>query len=205
VKSDSWCDTDDFIAQQLGEAPGSHYSAFLFRRRFVEGIPHRTLFPSSNFASRDDRCFILEVALRNPQIAVCSMPTLCYRQHTKDRLQFQGGLRGVGTNIQQLYIYRQILHLLDQRNDLTPRRRRAASKILWPLARWTTYSNPNEACEVSEWVFNLDPEFRSPEKGLLGVLYRRIGFRKTELLSRLRRNFLALFKAKTKPQSLQLK
>jgi hypothetical protein len=76
VKTDSWCDTDDFIAQQLGEAPGSHYSAFLFRRRFVEGIPHRTLFPSSNFASRDDRCFILEVTLRNPQIAVCSMPTL---------------------------------------------------------------------------------------------------------------------------------
>ena len=111
----------------------------------------------------------------------------------------------MGTNIQHLYIYRQILCLLDQRGDLTPRRRRAASKALWPLAHWTAYSHLNEASEIAEWVFNLDPEFRPPEQGLLGVLYRRIGFRKTELLLRLRRNFLALFRARTKPQSLQLK
>ncbi len=205
VSTDSWCDTDDFIAQQLGESFGSHYSAFLFRKSLIEDIPHRTLFPSSDFASRDDRCFMLEVALRHPRIAVCSAPVLCHRQHTKDRLQFRGALRGVGTNIQQLYIYRQILRLLDQRGELTPRRRRAASKTLWPLAHWTAYSYLNEACEIAEWVFNLDPEFRSPEKGLLGVLYRRIGFRKTELLLRLRRNFLALFRAKAKAQSLQFK
>jgi hypothetical protein len=111
----------------------------------------------------------------------------------------------VGTHIQQLYIYRQILRLLDQRGELTPRRRRAASKVLWPLAHWTGYSHLDEACEIAEWVFSLDPEFRPPEKGLLGMLYRRIGFRKTERLLRLRRNFLALFRAKTKPQSLQLK
>src|ERR1700757_3225752 len=36
VKTDSWCDTDDFIAQQLGESFGSHYSAFLFRKSFIE-------------------------------------------------------------------------------------------------------------------------------------------------------------------------
>jgi glycosyltransferase involved in cell wall biosynthesis len=205
LKTHSWCDTDDFIAQQLGESFGSHYSAFLFRKGFIEDIPHRTLFPSSDFASRDDRCFMLEVALRHPRIAVCSTPTLCHRQHTKDRLQFRGALRGVGTHIQQLYIYRQILRLLDQRGELTPRRRRAASTILWRLAHWTAYSHLNEACEIAEWVFNLDPEFRPPENGLLGVLYRRIGFRKTELLLRLRRNFLALLRAKTKPQRLELK
>ena len=138
---------------------------------------------------------MLEVALRDPRIAVCSMPTLCHRQHTKDRLQFRGAFRGVGTNIQHLYIYRQILRLLAQRDGLTPRRRRAASKILWPLAHWVAYSHLNEACEIAEWVFNLNPEFRVPERGLLGLLYRRIGFRKTELLLRLRRNVLALFRA----------
>jgi glycosyltransferase involved in cell wall biosynthesis len=205
VKTDSWFETDDFIAQQLGEAPGSHYSAFLFRRSFVEQIPHRTLFPSSDFASRDDRCFILEVALRNPRIAVCSMPTLCHRHHTIDRLQFRGALRGVGTNIQHLYIYRQILHLLAERDGLTPRRRRAATKILWPLAHWVAYSHPYEACEIAEWIFDLDPEFRVPEEGMLGVLYRRIGFRKTEFLLRLRRIFLSLFRAAQCPQSLKLK
>ena len=204
VKTDPWCDTDDFIAQQLGEALGSHYSAFLFRKRFIEEIPHRTLFPSSDFASRDDRCFILEVALRNPKIVVCSMPTLCYHHHTKGRLQFKGGLRGVGINIQHVYIYRRILRLLEQRGQLTPRRRQAASKILWPLAHWIAYSNPNEACEIAEWVFNLDPRFRPPENGLLGALYRRLGFRKTELLLRLRRNVLALFRAEQLQQSLEL-
>jgi hypothetical protein len=66
-------------------------------------------------------------------------------------------------------------------------------------------SMSNEACEIAEWAVNLDPEIRSPEKGFLGVLYRCIGFPKTELLLRLRRKLLALFKAKTKAQSLQLK
>jgi glycosyltransferase involved in cell wall biosynthesis len=205
VETDPWLSTDDFIAQQLGESRYSAYSAFLFRRSFIEDIPHRTLFPSSDFASRDDRCFMLEVALRHPRIAVCATPTLCYRQHSKARLQFPSGVRAAGTNIQHLYIYRQILRLLDQRGELTPRRRRAANKILWPLAHWTAYSHLNEACEIAEWLFHLDPEFRPPENGLLGVLYRRIGFRKTELLLRLRRNFLSLFRAKAKPQSLQLK
>jgi glycosyltransferase involved in cell wall biosynthesis len=204
VKTDSWCDTDDFIAQQLGESFGSHYSAFLFRRNFIEDIPHRTLFPSSDFASRDDRCFMLEVALRHPRIAVCSTPTLCHRQHTKDRLQFRGALRGVGTNIQQLYIYRQILRLLDQHGELTPRRRRVASKILWPLAHRVAYSHLNEGCDIARWIADLDPEFRVPEEGVLGVLYRCIGFRKTEVLLRLRRNFLALFRAEQQPQNLEL-
>src|SRR5262249_40280175 len=84
--------SDDFIAQQLGESRCSHYSAFLFRKAFVEHTPHRTLFPSSDFASRDDRCFMLEIALQHPRIAVCSTPTLCHRQHTNGRLQFHVGL-----------------------------------------------------------------------------------------------------------------
>jgi glycosyltransferase involved in cell wall biosynthesis len=205
VKTDPWLSTDDFIAQQLGESRYSAYSAFLFRRSFIEDIPHRTLFPSSDFASRDDRCFMLEVALRHPRIAVCSTPTLCYRQHSKERLQFPTGLRAVGTNIQTLYIYRQIVNLLDQRSELTPRRRKAAGKILWPLAHMVAYSHLIEACEIAEWVFKLDPEFRVPEKGLLGVLYRRMGFRKTELLLGLRRTFLTLFRPKPNPQSLKLK
>ena len=138
---------------------------------------------------------MLEVALRHPRIVVCSTTTLCHRQHTKDRLQFRGALRAVGTNIQHFYIYRQILRLLGQRDELTPRRRKAACRVLWPLAHWMAYSHLNEACEIAEWVFNLNPEFHVPERGLLGLLYRRIGFRKTELLLRLRRNVLALFRA----------
>ena len=77
-ESQDWIATDDLMAQQLGETRGSHYSAFLFRTDFVRDIPHRTLFPASDFASRDDRCFMLEVALRHPCISVCQDRTLCH-------------------------------------------------------------------------------------------------------------------------------
>jgi glycosyltransferase involved in cell wall biosynthesis len=185
-----WFPTDDIIAQQLGETVGSHYSAFLFRTEFVRDIPHRTLFPASDFASRDDRCFMLEVALRHPQVAVCPKPTLCHRHHARQRLQFRGGFAGVGTNIQHLYIYRQILRLLEERGELTTRRKRAAIKILWPLAHWIAYSHPTEARELVDWIYEMDPDFVPPERGLLGQLYRRLGFRLTEDILRLRRRGL---------------
>ena len=189
-----WVPTDDFIAQQLGETPYSHYSAFLFRREFVKDIPHRTLFPASDFASRDDRCFMLEVALRHPKIAVCGTPTLCHRHHGQGRLQFQGGFRGDGTNLQHFYIYKQVLTLLEERGELTQRRKKAAALIIWLLAHWIGYSHLEEACEAAEWVHRLDPQFSVPESGLLGALYRRLGFRSTERLLRMRRALLAPFR-----------
>ncbi|MFN8625564.1 MAG: glycosyltransferase family 2 protein [Candidatus Binatia bacterium] len=195
-----WVPTDDFIAQQLGEAFGSHYSAFLFRRAFIHGIPHRTLFPASDFASRDDRCFMLEVAIRNPSIAVSREPALCHRHHAKARLQFRGGLGGVGMHIQQLYIYRQILRLLDERGELTLRRKQAAIKVLWPLAHWIAYTHLEAAYEVVDWIFRLDPEFRAPERGLLGVLYRTCGFRLTERVLALRRSMVRYVRSVTLPQ-----
>lgn len=182
-----WHPTDDFIAQQLGEGPGSHYSAFLFRREFVRSIPHRTLFPASDFASRDDRCFVLEAALRHPRVSVSPDPTLCHRQHSRSRLQFHGGMRRDGTHIQHLYIYRQILGMLERSGELTARREKAAAKVLWPLAHWIAYSHLDEACEVAKWVDELDPGLRMTRAGIIGSLYRHLGFRHTERLLRLRR------------------
>ena len=77
--------------------------------------------------------------------------------------------------------------------------------MLWPLAHWVGYSHLDEACEIADFVFRLDPEFRVPENGLLGLLYRRFGFRKTELALRVRRNVVSLFRTKTSRQSLDLK
>lgn len=186
--------SDDFIAQQLGESDSSHYSAFLFRREFVKDIPHRTLFPASDFASRDDRGLMLEVASRHPKLAICPTPTLCHRHHSKGRLQFKGSLRGVGTNIQHLYIYRQILKLLEQRGELTARRKKAACKILWPLAHWIAYTHLEEGCEVADWIFELDPDFQIPESGMLGRMYRGLGFPRTEQILALRRLLLHPFR-----------
>jgi glycosyltransferase involved in cell wall biosynthesis len=192
VETKPYINTDDFIAQQLGETDGSHYSAFLFRREFLKDIPHRTHFPASDFASRDDRCLILEVALKHPRLAICLMPALCHRHHSKGRLQFQGALRGVGSNIQHLYIYRQILSLLNRKGELTVRRKAAAVKVLWPLAHWIAHTHRAEACEVADWIFELDPNFQIPNPGFLGELYRRVGFRWTEHLLSFRRFLLTL-------------
>ena len=192
IKQCPWTECDDFIAQQLGECDSSHYSAYLFRRSFLAAIPHR-----EEFSPRDDRAFVLEVALEGPRVAVCSEPVLAHRHHSQDRLQFPKGMRAVATNLRHLMLYRKILGRLESRGDLTPRRKRAACRILWPLAHWMAYSHPDEAYEVAEWVVELDPQFCAPESGMLGVLYRRIGFRKTELLLRFRRNFLRLFEPKT--------
>ncbi len=188
-----WIQNDDFIAQQLGETDSSHYSAFLFRREFVKDIPHRTHFPASDFASRDDRCLMLEVALRHPRITICAAPTLCHRHHEKGRLQFHGALRGVGTNLQFLYIYRQVLRMLEETGELTNRRKKAAVKILWPLAHRIAYSHPQEACNLVDWIFKLDREFRVPEPGLLGSVYRTLGFRRTEELLAVRRTLRSFF------------
>jgi glycosyltransferase involved in cell wall biosynthesis len=199
IKEFPWQPTDDFIARQLGEGldKGSHYSAFLFRRSFVQDIPHRTSFPAADFASRDDRCFILEVALKKPVIGIHHGYALCHRQHTKGRLQFQSGLRSVGTNIQHLLIYRQILGALDREGALTERRRRAATNALWPLATWIARTNVDEAGDVNDWIHDLDPEFVPPVEGVLGFCYRNLGFRLTEQLLRLRRAGLDLFRVRT--------
>jgi glycosyltransferase involved in cell wall biosynthesis len=191
IETRSWVHCDDFIAQQLGECDSSHYSAFLFRRDLIEDIPHRTVFPGADFASRDDRCFMLEVSLKEPDYAVTDEPVLCHRHHEQGRLQFGHGMRSFGTDLQQLRIYRNILYQLQKTDRFTMRRRRAAAKMLWPLARRIAKRYLEEGEELAEWVRELDPAFTPPEDAILGWLYRHAGFRWTEYTLRLRRLLLA--------------
>ncbi|WP_259105416.1 glycosyltransferase family 2 protein [Salinibacter ruber] len=199
IETRPWVYCDDFIAQQLGECDSSHYSAFLFRRDLIEDIPHRTVFPGADFASRDDRCFMLEVALKEPDYAISEEPVLCHRYHEKGRLQFGQGMRSFGTDLQQLRIYRNILYQLQQTDRLTMRRRRAAAKMLWPLAHRIAKKYLDEGEELAEWVHELDPSFMPPEEGLLGWMYRRVGFRWTEYVLRLRRLLLTPFRTLPSP------
>lgn len=187
VRTQNWVNCDDFIAQNLGECDSSHYSAFLFRKEFINDIPHRTSFAAADFASRDDRCFMLEVALKEPKIAVMDGPALCHTYHKKGRLQFQSGLRSACTNYQHLLIYKNILRQLAEAGRLTPRRVKASISILWPLCHWIAKMDINEAAGVLRWIKELDPEFKIPETGILGQLYNKIGFKATERLLHLRR------------------
>jgi glycosyltransferase involved in cell wall biosynthesis len=186
LRSANYVETDDFIAQQLGETDGSHYSSFLFRREFISDIPHR-----QEYGVRDDRMFVLEVAVKKPSIAVLSEPTIRLLHHYNERLQFPKGLKEAATNYSHLLIYKNILKRLADGGELTRRRRKAACKVLWSLAHWIAKTHLDEACELAEWIYQLDPDFQPPENGLLGKLYRRLGFRGTETLLTFRRMLLA--------------
>lgn len=180
-KVSAWDECDDFIAQQLGEGWSSHYSAFLFRRDLIRGIPHR-----QDFALRDDRLFILEVALRKPRLAIYRKPAFVHRRHAGERLQYTAGFKrdlGFWTHIS---IYRKTLAMLEERGELTMRRKRAAIRQLWPNVRAFARAYPREAAEVVDWIYRLDPEFVPPVRPVVALAYKVLGFATTERLLRLR-------------------
>lgn len=182
LKKQLWVHTDDFIAQQLGESDGSHYSAFLFKISFIADIPHRP-----EFAFRDDRMFILEAAIKHPQIAIHPGTALWHRIHQQNRLQASSGFKQTVQNYQHLHVYKYIIGQLQQKEQLTTRRINAALNILWPLCHWIAKKNIDEATMLLQWIYELNPDFIIPEKGILNQLYKRLGFRLTERLLQLRR------------------
>jgi len=174
--------TDDFIAQQLGEENGSHYSAFLFKKSFINDIPHR-----QEFGSVDDRKFILEVATKKPRIQFINQSGLFHLKHSSESLQKLAGVREVVNHFHLLMIYKQSLSILKLQNELTTRRIDAALKVLWPLAHWIAKNNLKEAIEVYNWIKELNPNFLIPENGGIGFLYKKLGFATTEKILIVRR------------------
>jgi glycosyltransferase involved in cell wall biosynthesis len=181
-----WHACDDFIAQQLGECDSSHYSSYLFRRKFIFDIPHR-----QEFGVRDDRMFVIEVALKHPKVAICTDPCLVHRHHNEERLQFPRGMRTAVTHWSHLQIYRKAATLLSERGELTARCRRAIARALWPLAHGIAHTHLDDAREVAAWIYQLDPDFVPPEPGALGYFYRHIGFGATERVLRARRQLVS--------------
>lgn len=182
LKTQFWINCTDFIAQQLGECDSSHYSSYLFSKKFIEDIYHRP-----DFAFRDDRLFVLELSLKKPKVAVHETTALLHRIHLNERLQISEGLKQTVQNYQHLNLYKEILSRLRDMDELTDRRVSAATKVLWPLAHWIALYHPKEAADVVKWIYELHPAFQIPEQGFLGLLYKRLGFSNTEKLLRFRR------------------
>jgi glycosyltransferase involved in cell wall biosynthesis len=182
IKTQLWVDCDDFVAQQLGECDGSHYSAFLFKKSFITEIPHRP-----EYAFRDDRMFILESAIKNPKISIHEGAALLHRVNHSDRLQLSTGLKQTVQNYQHLNVYNYILNQLKQQNELSLRRITASENVLWPLCHWIAKDNIEEAAILLQWIYELDPDFKIPESGILGWLYNKLGFKVTEQLLKIRR------------------
>ena len=179
TESHPWVDCDDFIAQQFGEVPFSHYSAFLFRRAFIQDIPHR-----QEFAPRDDRMFLLEVAIRMPRLAVYRKPAFVHRHHERGRLQRTSGFRRTQAHWTNVEVYRKAVAMLAARGELSARRKRAAVSYVWPVVRDLAKTQPEEAAGAARWIFELDPGFVPPVRKSIALGYRLLGFAATERLVR---------------------
>jgi glycosyltransferase involved in cell wall biosynthesis len=177
-----WTDCGDFLAQQLGECDSSHYSAYLFRRSFIEDVRHRP-----EFAFRDDRMFILECALKTPSVLAWDQPTLIHRHHARQRIQFQPGSTAVVTNWQELQMHRTVLRLLDHHNLATPRRKAAISNNVWELARRIGSHDIREGQGVLAWLRTVNPEFEIPVGGQ-NRLYRAVGYRPAQMIVNIARS-----------------
>lgn len=181
LKPHPWVDCDDFVAQQFGEVPFSHYSAFLFRRAFIVDIPHR-----QEFALRDDRMFMLEVAIHKPRLAVYRKPAFLQRHHAHERLQRTAGFRKTLADWTNINVYRRAVELLAEQGELSQRRKRAAVAYVWAVVRSLAKSQLDEAAAAAKWIFELDPEFVPPERRSILLGYRLLGFKMTERLIRIR-------------------
>jgi glycosyltransferase involved in cell wall biosynthesis len=174
-----WVECDDFLAQQLGEVPFSSYCAFLFRRAFIQQIPHR-----QEFALRDDRMFILEVAIAHPRLAVYRSPAFVYRHHRNGRLVRTAGFDRARAADTDIRVIRQALRLAEQSDGVSMRRRKAAVAYLWPAVRTMAHEDVEEAHQTLEWLYELDPSFDPPISGKLKLLYDFLGFKNAERLIR---------------------
>jgi glycosyltransferase involved in cell wall biosynthesis len=179
-----WTVCDDFLAQQLGECDSSHYSAYLFKKAFINDIPHR-----QEYGALDDRQFIIEAAMKWPNTGYITTPTLAHRMHTKARLQTPSDPDAYANHLARLNIYKNCFDTLAKNGTLTQRHRSAACDILWHLAHWIAKTDIMKGYATYNWVYELDPNYTPAENLSIARLYKMFGFKKAEQLLRFRRMF----------------
>ena len=130
--------------------------------------------------------FMLEVALRKPRLAIYRKPGFVHRRHSGERLQRTTGFRRDLACWTFIAIFRKVLAMLEAREELTMRRKRAAIATVWAHVRAFAKTYPDEAAEIVDWIYRLDPEFRPPVRPTLAFAYRTLGFARTERLLKLR-------------------
>ena len=191
---------DDFLAVQLGEANGSHYLGMLFRRSLFNQVPVRR----PEFSYRDDRMLLLEVGLLDPKVVRSPGVAGYWSKHARQMHDNYRGSQLVVANLQMLDNFRRILKIIIDRNELSERRAKAASNVLWPLAHQLAITHLDEGAAVADWVIKLDPTFQPPNHGVLGWCYRHLGFVRTEKLLSFRRMCTKLLRSYAPKPSLQL-
>lgn len=182
IKEMPWTVCDDFLAQQLGECDSSHYSAYLFKKEFINNIPHR-----QEFGALDDRQFIIEVAMKFPKISYIPSLTLAHRVHNNVRLQNTSGIQKASNHLACYNIYSKALALLEIRGLLNQRRKNAVCNNLWHLAHWVAYTDITDGYKIHQWVYALNPEFKPTGNKVIATLYKNLGFVYAEKLLKFKR------------------
>lgn len=176
----------DFLSQYIDMVSlgvDCHYSACLMRRSLIANIPHRQEFPW------DDIMFMMEVGLTEPVIAICDFASIAYRQHHHDhRLTISAGVDKVHEVSQTITMYKRVLTLLKQRDELTSSRAAALFRALWHQARRLAESDIVEAKAIAAWIRSQDEHFAPPVNAIVSRLYQLIGFSMTERVARVRRS-----------------
>ena len=177
-----WAGRGDFLVDTLHE--DNFYSAFLIRRSFVTGIPHRQEFP------QDDYAFVLELALAKPKVAVARFSSVASRTHSHGHMRHRTGLDAALASWRQIALYKKVLVLLQQREECTELRKEALLRALWEEARVVAQCNTKEARTVIDWIKHQDPRFTPPVRNAVRRLYRMIGFEMAERVVWARRTLL---------------
>jgi hypothetical protein len=175
----------DFLEIQLSSQYGSHFLGMLFHHGLIEQVPRRP-----DFAYREDRMFLLEIGLLEPKTAKVEGCVGYWVKHNGQMQANYQGMKSVVTNYQHLAIFKKVLGELESKGTLCQTRKNAACTTLWPLAHWIAKDHLEESIQVVKWIYALNPGFVPPEKGLLGLFYKRLGFSQTEKLLRWRRFLL---------------
>lgn len=175
---------NDFLEIQLGNNYGSHFLGMLFHRSLIEQVPRRP-----DFSFREDRMFLLEIALLTPALAIVDGCAGYWVQHSGQMQGNYSGFKSQVVNWQHLQIYKKTLAKLATEDRLEKKYKKAACTVLWPLAHWIAKNHLPEAVGLVKWIYELDPDFVIPEKGLLGSFYKHLGFKTTEQFLRTRRLF----------------
>ena len=132
--------------------------------------------------------------MKAPAVAIDTETAFLHRTNHNDRLQFNNGLKLQVQNFQHVNLYKYILQQLQMEKHLTQRRIDAACNILWPLAHWIAIDFLKEATDLINWMYELNPDFKPPQNGSLGWLYKNIGFKKTEKILKWRRRIVNAFR-----------
>jgi hypothetical protein len=131
--------------------------------------------------------FLLEYALLNPKTFLVSGNAGYWVKHPDQMQANYQGLKSQVTNWQHLNIFKKILGKLAETGELSQSRKNAACTVLWPLAHWVAKNHIGEASEIVNWIYELNPGFKIPEGGALGLMYNKLGFKTTEKILAARR------------------